>query len=327
MDLWTNLCLKCWFCSTDCEPNMKKKVCVLMSTYNGQKYVEEQLLSILAQKLDCELSIKIRDDGSSDDTCKIIEKIQIQYPNKIELFKEKHVGFNSSFFKLLQNAKGFDYYAFSDQDDYWLPDKLQTAIEALEKENSDLPLMYASTSYLVDEHLKPYGLTRKQLKPITIFNSVIQDICPGHNEVFNNRFLDVAKGQNIDVNKIYTYDSWLQNVAVFKGKLIFDNNPHCYYRQHGKNAFGYGKHAIGQLFKSLRRAVCGEGKKYRNEVEYFVEVNKIELEKQNILQELTSFINAKTIHAKLKYLIRSKLYRQSKLETIAFYVAVLFGKF
>lgn len=298
-----------------------------MSTYNGKKYVEDQILSILAQKLNYELYIKIRDDGSSDSTCKIIKKIQKQYPDKIELFKEDHIGFNASFFKLLQIAKGFDYYAFSDQDDYWFPDKLQTAIEALEKENNDLPLMYASTSYLADENLKPYGLTRKQVRPITIFNSVIQDICPGHNEVFNNRFFELAKGQNIDTAKIYTYDSWLQITAVLLGKLIFDNTPHCYYRQHGKNAFGYGKHAIGQLFKSLRRAVCGEGKKYRNEVEYFVEVNKTELEKQNVLQELTSFINAKTIYAKLKYLIRSKLYRQSKLETIAFYTAVLLGKF
>ena len=175
-------------------------VCVMMSTYNGEKYIEEQIRSIIKQKTDANVYIKIRDDGSTDGTCDIIEKLTVEYPNRIELQKGHNIGYNASFFRLLCEAEGYDYYAISDQDDVWLKDKLETAIYCLEQETEkDIPLLYASTSYLVRDDLVPYGTTRKQERPFAIYNTIIQNICPGHTQVMNNQLLNMVR-DNLDVS-------------------------------------------------------------------------------------------------------------------------------
>ena len=106
------------------------KVCVLISTYNGERFLEEQIASIIAQK-GVEVDILVRDDGSSDMTCSLLERWQKE--GKLKWYKGENLGFARSFMNLLKTASGYDYYAFCDQDDIWLEDKLQRAVTALEK--------------------------------------------------------------------------------------------------------------------------------------------------------------------------------------------------
>ena len=97
------------------------KITVLMSTYNGEKYIREQIDSILQQSMPAD--IMIRDDGSSDGTVDIIEEY-ISKGTPVELIKGENVGVIASFFELIKAAPEEDYYAFSDQDDYWYPEKV-----------------------------------------------------------------------------------------------------------------------------------------------------------------------------------------------------------
>ena len=107
-----------------------QSVCVMMSTYNGERYLEEQVLSILNQK-GIETYLIIRDDGSTDNTCRILDKLCLLNTDRIKVYKGKNIGYNKSFLKLLGYAEGYDYYAYADQDDYWLPDKCLRAINIL----------------------------------------------------------------------------------------------------------------------------------------------------------------------------------------------------
>ena len=306
--------------------NNKKRILVMMSTYNGEKYIKEQIESILCQKTDYQIVLRIRDDGSKDKTCDVIEEYVNKYPSKVELIKGKNIGYNASFFYLINTADGFDFYSISDQDDVWMEDKLQIACESIQKVKKDIPILYASTSYLVHNDLIPYGTTRKKERKFSMYNTIIQNICPGHTQVMNNKMINLLK-KEIDVSRLYVYDSWITNVANLYGKIIFDNTPHTYYRQYEGNQLGSGVGKIGQFFASKKRITSGDGMKYRNQIEYFAELNKTQLVKRGYYDEIYSFINAHRFIDKLRYFVKSKLYRQNRAETIAFQLAVLLNKY
>ena len=105
-------------------------VCVMMSTYNGQRFLREQIDSILNQK-DVQVFLWIRDDGSTDDTVEIVEDY-MNRANNIFLIKGRNIGLGCSFMELIyQTPDTYTYYAFSDQDDIWLEDKLSTGVRML----------------------------------------------------------------------------------------------------------------------------------------------------------------------------------------------------
>ena len=125
------------------------KVAILMSTYNGAKYLREQIDSILFQK-GVEVTLYIRDDGSSDGTIDIVKEYAQKYQNIIWTMG-KNVGVGNSFMQLIYDCPDdYDYYAFSDQDDIWLEDKLKVAIDSIKQR--DTPALYASNQMLVDEN-------------------------------------------------------------------------------------------------------------------------------------------------------------------------------
>lgn len=305
-----------------------KKVLVLMSAYNGERYIADQINSIMTQSTECHISLRIRDDGSTDKTCEIIRKLQVDYGTGIELICGENIGYNGSFFELLSTADGYDYYAFSDQDDIWLPQKIQTAVEWIDSEfrNAKLPILYASTSCLVEDDLKPYGITRQQVRPFTLYNTIVQNICPGHNQVMNQEMLEVVKSK-IKNAEVYVYDSWITNLAILYGKVLFNNEPQTYYRQHRTNALGSGSGTITQILTSMKHARAGHGMKYRNQIEQFINLNADALTLGNYIDELQQFISAKRFFKRTGYAFRSKLYRQKKLETIALRFAIIIGSF
>ena len=295
-----------------------KKVLVLLSSYNGEKYIADQIESILNQKTSHKVDLLIRDDGSTDSTVRILHEYVELNPNRIQLILGKNIGYIRSFFTLIKQANNYDYYALSDQDDVWMDNKIEKAIKALENENNSIPLLFASTSYLVHDDLIPFGITQKQIKEITFSNTIIQNIFPGHNQVMNQLLLDELK-EDIDYSKIYVHDSWITNVAIIKGKVLFDNEPSTFYRQHNKNEVGYGHGKIGWIKERLRRIKSKHNVQYTKQIDYFFKhfnnvMNSIDY------KHLCDFFGyQKNIFTRLFYVIFScPLYRQKKIETLYF---------
>lgn len=239
------------------------RLVVLMSTYNGEKYLKEQLNSLVQQELK-PTKILIRDDGSKDSTLEILKYYADNY-DFIEYYEGENIGPAKSFFELINKAEGYDYYSLCDQDDVWYKDKLKVAVNTLEKEtNKDIPLLYACRVTFADGDLNEVEADMSKLYNFTDFaHSLLYQTAPGCTMVFN----DKAREQVVkyDINKEYCiiHDSIIHKVVTLFGKFVLDETPHMYYRQHGGNAIGLPTNKYEQFKLRINRFLKGENKNYR----------------------------------------------------------------
>lgn len=234
-----------------------------MSTYNGEKYIKEQLDSLINQDLR-PFKILIRDDGSADETINILEDYASNY-SFIEYYYENNLGPAKSFFDLINRCEEADYYALCDQDDVWFKDKLSTAVAMLEKQNKGIPLLYAGRFILTDENLKPLKSDISELYSFTDFaHALIYHTAPGCTFVFN----DEARKQIVkyDVNREYIviHDAIIHKVVTMFGKMILDETPHMYYRQHRGNAIGLTADRFKELKNRINNVLKGTLRNYRS---------------------------------------------------------------
>lgn len=242
---------------------------ILMSTYNGEKYIEEQINSLLAQSY-TNWNLIIRDDYSSDNTIQIVEKFQKQYPQKISIIKDnlKNLGINQSFFVLMQNSRA-DYLMFCDQDDFWLPDKIKLTLEEIlkiEKNNHSInhPALIFSDLKVVNENLKIIVESFWQIMSINPNNAkqinkiIVRNSVTGCTMMINKPLKNM-------IEKIpqaaLIHDWWITLVACLFAQISYINQPTILYRQHNNNVMGLGKKSkIKQLlanpfktFKELKK--------------------------------------------------------------------------
>lgn len=224
------------------------KVAVIMSTYNGEKYIREQIDSILSQ-LDVNVELFIRDDGSSDSTVNIIREYERKYEN-IHLDEGKNLGFAMSFIKELKSVKGYDYYAFSDQDDYWEEKKLFYGCLKLAGEKDEKPAIYYSNLNVADANLKVYRKTELQKRRKSLESIFLRRSIAGCTMVFNKYlWQEIAKSEiSSDMLKC-GHDSFILSLCyALRGNIFFDENAYIRYRQHGANTSG-SSHGIVQRIK------------------------------------------------------------------------------
>ena len=214
-----------------------EKVLILMSTYNGEQYLSEQLDSILSQE-DIEIHLLIRDDGSSDRTIDIINDYSSQYPDKIDSIFGKNIGWINSFFSLMSIAydtySGYRYFAFSDQDDIWLPRKIKRSLDLLTQLPEGPNLYCSNLIYYRDGH--QLGLVRKSnIKP-TFKGCLIRNYATGCTVTFNLNLLEMMV-KTLPSIKI-AHDYWCYLTAVLCGNVIIDSQSFTLYRQHQSNQIG-----------------------------------------------------------------------------------------
>ena len=219
-------------------------VAVMMSTYNGTTYIREQIDSILLQK-NVDIDLYIRDDASSDSTVDIIKEYQCRHSN---VFFEQgtNLGPGKSFMTLLcsvgRRQKQYDYYAFADQDDIWLCNKLSKAIEMLGGINA--PALYCSNQ-LIYKNNSICGLRYDYIPDMTLKGHLSRNSFSGCTMVMNASLfkLIVFVGSPGDTFlKLRTHDAWIYLVAITAGKVVYDTNAYIYYRIHRDNVVGIRKY-------------------------------------------------------------------------------------
>ncbi len=169
-----------------------KNVQVLMSTYNGERYLREQINSILEQN-DVNIFLFVRDDGSTDGTIEILRKYEKK--GLIQCFFGKNIGYKKSFLHLLwlvRNSK-MDYYSFADQDDIWLKDKIKSAIISIEKLDNRKPILYTSALKRVDSNLNEMDIQSFKNLKLTIGGEIARHRLAGCTYVFNYNLFDIVK--------------------------------------------------------------------------------------------------------------------------------------
>jgi glycosyltransferase involved in cell wall biosynthesis len=212
----------------------KPKVLVLLASFNGEKFIEQQIDSIFKQQ-DVDVYLAISDDRSTDSTIIIVNRLKEKYKRIEVSINEKNKGFTYNFLDLIFKYKDsdFDYYALSDQDDYWLPNKLISAIRKFGNTDSAL---YFSKLIDVDEKLNKIKTKSGKAFNIEKQEAIFKNCCTGCTAVFNLSFL--RKVTEYYPNNIYLHDYWLYLIAVFLAKVLPDENGYILYRQHSNNQIG-----------------------------------------------------------------------------------------
>ena len=219
------------------------KIAILMATYNGEKYLREQIDSLYEQTFK-DWSVYVHDDGSTDQTCHILKEYAAKHDNFFILDYPAQHGAKNNFFSLLQAVKA-DYYLFCDQDDKWCADKIEkqiTKIREIEHDNPGKPALVFSDLFIVDGNLNLIGKSMWKLERIrpeylmTFYEGGALEFVTGCTILFNKRAKDMVM---FPADKAVMHDIWITLCVLRAGgivKAIYE--PLVYYRQHGNNVLG-----------------------------------------------------------------------------------------
>ena len=226
------------------------KVNILMATYNGEKFLAQQIESIQKQTFK-EWNLLIRDDGSSDKTCDIIRNFTAK-DSRIRFINENehhNLGVIKSFFMLV-NYEVADFYFFSDQDDVWLPEKLSVSLESAKHKASDVPLLVYTDLKVVNQELNILqdSMIRAQSHHAntTLLPELTENTVTGGTMMINHALAE----KWFTPNDILMHDWFLALLAASLGEIIYLDLPTQLYRQHDNNVLG--ARTMDKRFKILR---------------------------------------------------------------------------
>ncbi|BBF44260.1 alpha-L-Rha alpha-1,3-L-rhamnosyltransferase [Lachnospiraceae bacterium KM106-2] len=299
-----------------------KKVNVVMSTYNGEAYVREQLDSILNQTYP-NIHIYVRDDGSKDQTVAILK--EYEKIGKITLLQGENKGFIYSFFDTLEKSGEADYYSFADQDDIWLPEKISYAVEKLEKAKENIPVLYFSNYdfYNQDMEFKEHCETHAVGASFT--NSIVDCISLGFNTVINKCTRDMIIK---DMPKFCCgHDWWSYMICTGMGEVIYDTRYTVKYRRHDNNVSPGGMSFFKlQVWRFKKFFKDDYFNKVREQIREYQRIygNQLKLEDQKML----ALFGANSYHftKAIRKVFYGKKFRQSLPDEILVRVIFLMGK-
>lgn len=230
----------------------KEKIIILLSTYNGARFIDQQMSSIISQTF-AHWQIFARDDGSSDETPQILQRWQnFLGPEKVIISHDnRSLGIQQSFLFLLKNAPNGHLFAFCDQDDIWLPHKLERAYHALSA-SKDGPSLFCTSQILFNEKLTCFKTINHLKREPSLRNALVQNIVTGATCVINNEarnnILLIRPPPNI------LHDWWSYAVvSAVGGHIIFDDMSQLLYRQHSENAIGATRSRTMRIQKAFGR--------------------------------------------------------------------------
>lgn len=301
------------------------KVTILLSTYNGSRYLQPQLDSLYRQTYP-NIRILVRDDCSSDSTRSILASEQAK--GRLEILEgQNNLGLALSFFELLRNAALSDteYVAFCDQDDVWHSEKIARAIERLVAVADSCPAMYCSRAELVDENLEHIGYTALPGK-IGFGNALVDSIAAGCTMVLNRNAVNLI-GENLP-GKAAVHDWWCYLVVSCFGKVIFDEAATLKYRQHGANSIGVPGGFVRFVRKCRRFFGGGGGYLWMSEQAlFFRNIFKDRIPAHN-RQVLNIFVAAKSsLYRRIQLAFSREIWRQTWLDNLLLRILILLNRY
>lgn len=303
-------------------------VAILLCTYNGEKFITDQLCSIYKQSY-TNWSIWVSDDHSQDATLTKVEKLaNNELRGRIHVLEGPGAGFARNFLSLACNpAIEADYFAFCDQDDIWLERKLETAIGALSKYPAAHPAVYFSRTKMVGADGRALGFSPLFARKPALENALVQSIGGGNTTVFNRAARDILRTAGHDLD-VVSHDWWTYlAVSACGGDVVYDPTPSIEYRQHDNNIIGENSSTIAVL---LRVKLLLGGR-----FTTWIEGNLAALQR---LEGLTPVKNLATISgfrelrhnrsalSRVAGIRRLGLYRQTLFGNLSLYLAALLGK-
>jgi len=293
---------------------------VLLSTHNGEQYIAMQLASILSQSR-VDLRVLIRDDGSTDRTAEEVLAIA-GGDSRLRLEKGPQLGWGSSFMTLLASSGDAHWFAFSDQDDVWLPDKLARAVAHLEPLD-DGPAVYGSAMLSVDDEFRPLFETVPPRR-VSFENALVQNVLPGCTMVLNRAARALCLRR---MPRHVVHDWWLYLVIAAFGTVIFDEAITVLHRVHRNNATAL------PLWRHWPRRVSTHFKlpAHRRPSAFVREFHEIygdllDGERRRTVENLLS-LHEQSWLSRARYAFQGPLFRQSATDNAILRLLLTFGRF
>jgi len=303
-----------------------KKVAILLSTYNGEKYLKNQLDSLMTQSYK-DFEIIARDDGSSDDTVEILKSFSIKL-----LKSEQNLGAKGSFGELLKYAVqngDSEYFMFCDQDDVWKEDKIEKTLakmQDMENTYSDMPLLVHTDLEVVDEKLNTINSSFYAFQKINPFEDnlnkfLVQNSITGCTIMINR---ELAQKCLPIPSKAIIHDWWIGLVDSKFGKIGYLNSPTIQYRQHNNNTVGAKGFSIHVIVKKIYMLFTSDiVKQYQSQAQAFLEQYQSELDIETIkmLEDFTT-LEQKSWWQKRAVLLKYKLLKQGFIRNCGLFLKI-----
>jgi len=298
-------------------------IAILMGTKNGARFLVDQLKSI-ADQTHVNWSLFVSDDGSTDETKEIIARFARGLPQTVTVRHGPENDVSANFLSLAADPSiDADYFAFSDQDDVWSPDKLARAVNCLMTVPHDVPGLYCGRTELMTADGKSYGLSPLFTRAPAFQNALVQSLGGGNTMVFNR----AAKKLLEDVGRIEVvlHDWWLyQLVSAAGGAVRYDPQPAVKYRQHQHSLIGSN---LGWRARFVRIRMIFSGRLRDWNATNIAALERVpnHLIKPQNRRALTLFAKATnaTLLQRLMYYKQSGVYRQTMLDNIGLFIAVI----
>lgn len=307
--------------------NSEKKVAILLATYQGQKYLAEQLTSFAAQSHQ-NWELWVSDDGSSDETTKILQAYKSKFSfDQINIGSGPRSGFVNNFLSLTSNPQiSADYYAYSDQDDIWEKEKLARALEWLSSMPKNIPALYCGRTRLIDKSNNDIGFSPLFNKPPSFANALMQNIGGGNTMVFNQAARDLLR-KTIDFVPGVSHDWWAYIlVSGCGGNVFYDATPTVRYRQHDTNLVGMNSSWLAR-FKRIRMLFQGRFKRWNDSnISALQSIQHLLTPTNRQLLNEFAIARQQGLLKRLWQMKRVGVYRQTLLGNLGLLVATVFGK-
>lgn len=302
------------------------KVAILMTTYNAEIYLEEQLQSIVEQSHK-KWILCVSDDGSKDNTLDILLSFRKLYgEERVHLFSGPKNGFAQNFLSLICNQEiQADFFAYCDQDDIWDQNKLEVALNALCNEEKNIPSVYGARTKLVDKDNRFLGYSSLFTKKPSISNALVQSMAGGNTMVINNSTRQLLL--RCGIVPVISHDWWTYLVvAACDGVMIYDEIPHIRYRQHSQNLVGSNS-GINKKITRLRQLLNGEFSKWIDQnLKALESLNDIiAVDKIKIIDDF-KIARKSCFFVRLLAMYKTGVYRQNYLGNIGIFIGFILRK-
>ena len=309
-------------------PNIPHKVAILLCTYNGERYLDEQLNSVLNQT-HTNWRIYASDDGSNDETLRILEKFQEKVgTDRIIIINGPRNGPTSNFLSLISRVDGdYEYFAFCDQDDVWHEEKLFRAVKLLIGVENQVPAVYCSSTRYIASNGRFLQCSYVFKGKPSFKNALVQCIAGGNTMVFNKMAKNILS-KTPKFQMLVAHDWWLYIlITAYGGYVHYDKAPSVDYRQHSNALVGENR-SINSKIKRILMLLDGRYKKWTNLNITALDAISHELPLHS-KQTLDFFkkIKRSSFFTRVFIFIYSGIRRQTFMGNIALAIAVLIKRF
>jgi len=301
-------------------------VTIVLSTYNGDRYLQEQIDSLLSQTYK-NIQILIRDDGSTDGTHEILKNYASKNKN-IEVVFEKNIGVVASFLRLVGMASSeSEFISFCDQDDVWAPEKIARAVSLLKQYDPDTPLLYCGLVEIVDKELQHIRYGRTPTRKLTINNAIVENIATGCTSVINKPAINLIVDDGVCVDNILIHDWWMYILISTFGTVVFDKKPKIKYRQHASNVIGSYSGFKFWLYR-IKRQLKKNNKELLSQATVFLDAygKYMCFEKQEIFRCFIQCLSSKSMLRRFIYVKSMPVYRQRMIDNGILRILILLKK-